>query len=67
MVSSIPNTRVPPGAYTYTFHARVPSQLVVPPDKKRADPDNASLVEVGPRCCLNPIKVRPSVFDKCMT
>ncbi|KAG2450903.1 hypothetical protein HYH02_004735 [Chlamydomonas schloesseri] len=32
-------------------------QLVVPPDKKKTDPDNASLVEVGPRFCLNPIKV----------
>ncbi|GLC35669.1 hypothetical protein PLESTB_000004200 [Pleodorina starrii] len=32
-------------------------QLVVPPDKKRVDPDNASLVEVGPRFCLNPIKI----------
>ncbi|GLI71583.1 hypothetical protein VaNZ11_016848, partial [Volvox africanus] len=32
-------------------------QLVVPPDKKRVDPENASLVEVGPRFCLNPIKI----------
>ncbi|GFR44959.1 hypothetical protein Agub_g6269, partial [Astrephomene gubernaculifera] len=44
-------------------------QLVVPPDKKRADPSNASLVEVGPRFCLNPIKIfggsfgGPTLYD----
>ncbi|KXZ43088.1 hypothetical protein GPECTOR_102g41 [Gonium pectorale] len=37
-------------------------QLVVPPDKKKADPENASLVEVGPRFCLNPIKVFSGSF-----
>ncbi|KAG2485436.1 hypothetical protein HYH03_015815 [Edaphochlamys debaryana] len=37
-------------------------QLVVPPDKKRIHPDNASLVEVGPRFCLNPIKIFAGSF-----
>ncbi|PNW86782.1 hypothetical protein CHLRE_02g095400v5 [Chlamydomonas reinhardtii] len=37
-------------------------QLVVPPDKKKTDPDNASLVEVGPRFCLNPIKIFAGSF-----
>lgn len=32
-------------------------QIVIPADKKKSDPENASLVEVGPRFCLNPIKV----------
>ncbi len=32
-------------------------QVVIPADKKKSDPENASLVEVGPRFCLNPIKV----------
>ncbi|PNH10674.1 Ribosome biogenesis protein BRX1 [Tetrabaena socialis] len=44
-------------------------QLVVPLDKKRVDPDNSSLVEVGPRFCLNPIKIfsgsfgGPTIYD----
>ena len=27
------------------------------PDKKKATADNLALVEVGPRCCLNPVKI----------
>mmetsp|Transcript_38055 Transcript_38055/g.84738 ORF Transcript_38055/g.84738 Transcript_38055/m.84738 type:complete len:303 (-) Transcript_38055:516-1424(-) len=37
-------------------------QVVLPLDKKKADPGSASLVEVGPRMCLNPIKVFEGSF-----
>lgn len=44
-------------------------QIVIPADKKKSDPENASLVEVGPRFCLNPIKIfggsfgGPTLYD----
>lgn len=37
-------------------------QVVVPLDKKKVNPDSASLVEVGPRFCLNPIKIFEGSF-----
>lgn len=44
-------------------------QIVSGMDKKKASADSASLVEVGPRVCLNPIKIfggsfgGPVLFD----
>mmetsp|Transcript_5631 Transcript_5631/g.9803 ORF Transcript_5631/g.9803 Transcript_5631/m.9803 type:complete len:307 (-) Transcript_5631:491-1411(-) len=35
-------------------------QVVVPLDKKKVDPESVTLVEVGPRFCLNPVRI----FDK---
>lgn len=35
---------------------------MVPLDKKRPSPDAATLVEVGPRMCLNPIKIFEGSF-----
>jgi len=37
-------------------------QVVVPEDKGRSTLDETSLVEVGPRCCLNPIKIFAGSF-----
>jgi len=37
-------------------------QVVVPEDKGRPEVDQATLVEVGPRCCLNPIKLFAGSF-----
>ncbi|KAI8465618.1 MAG: Brix domain-containing protein [Monoraphidium minutum] len=37
-------------------------QVVLPLDKKKADPDNASLVEVGPRMALQPIRIFDGSF-----
>lgn len=37
-------------------------QLVVPLDKKRVDPSAVTLVEVGPRFCLNPVKIFAGSF-----
>ena len=31
-------------------------------DKKKTSAENVSLVEVGPRCCMNPIKVFSGSF-----
>ena len=33
-----------------------------PLDKQKVDLQNVSLVEVGPRCCLNPIKIFAGSF-----
>ena len=44
-------------------------QVVTVLDKQKPAPEHASLVEVGPRCCLNPIKIfagsfgGPVIFD----
>eukprot|EP00798_Chlamydomonas_sp_ICE-L_P021638 gene21638-28647_t len=37
-------------------------KVVVPMDKKKPDPSAASLVEVGPRTCMNPIKIFDGSF-----
>ena len=37
-------------------------QVVMPLDKKKADPSNSTLVEVGPRCALRPIKIFEGSF-----
>jgi len=37
-------------------------QVVTPLDKKKPDPDSTSLVEIGPRMCLNPIKIFEGSF-----
>lgn len=37
-------------------------QVVTVLDKKKPSPKDASLVEVGPRCCLNPIKIFSGSF-----
>ena len=34
----------------------------MPLDKKKADPSNATLVEVGPRCALRPIRIFEGSF-----
>ena len=34
-----------------------------PLDKQKVDLQNLSLVEVGPRCCLNPIKIFAGSFS----
>lgn len=36
--------------------------MVVPLDKKRADAKNVTLVECGPRFCLDPIKIFAGSF-----
>lgn len=41
---------------------RLRAQVVVPEDKGRPEVDQATLVEVGPRCCLNPIKLFAGSF-----
>ena len=47
------------GAHSCT-HVRL--QVVIPLDKKKPDAEAASLVEVGPRACLNPIKIFDGSF-----
>jgi ribosome biogenesis protein BRX1 len=37
-------------------------QVVMPLDKKKVDAANATLVEVGPRCALRPIKIFEGSF-----
>ena len=37
-------------------------QIVPGVDKKKTSAENVSLVEVGPRCCMNPIKVFSGSF-----
>eukprot|EP00878_Enallax_costatus_P005639 GHUV01005913.1.p1 GENE.GHUV01005913.1~~GHUV01005913.1.p1 ORF type:complete len:300 (+),score=90.79 GHUV01005913.1:258-1157(+) len=37
-------------------------QVVMPLDKKKADPSNVTLVEVGPRCALRPIRIFEGSF-----
>lgn len=37
-------------------------QVVVPLDKKKVDPESLTLVEVGPRFCLNPIRIFDGAF-----
>eukprot|EP00775_Hariotina_reticulata_P013588 gene13588-13713_t len=37
-------------------------QVVVPMDKRKANPSDVSLVEVGPRCALRPIKIFEGSF-----
>jgi hypothetical protein len=39
-----------------------PYQVVMPLDKKKVEPSNATLVEVGPRCALRPIKIFEGSF-----
>lgn len=36
--------------------------MIVPLDKKKADAKNVTLVECGPRFCLNPIKIFAGSF-----
>jgi ribosome biogenesis protein BRX1 len=38
------------------------AQVVAPVDKKKPDPSAISLVECGPRLCLNPIRVFAGSF-----
>jgi ribosome biogenesis protein BRX1 len=38
------------------------SQVVMPLDKKKADPTNVTLVEVGPRAALRPIRIFEGSF-----
>lgn len=38
------------------------AQVVMPLDKKKVDASNATLVEVGPRCALRPIKIFEGSF-----
>jgi hypothetical protein len=37
-------------------------QVVMPLDKKKADPSNVTLVEVGPRAALRPIRIFEGSF-----
>jgi len=37
-------------------------QVVVPLDKKKVDPESVTLVEVGPRFCLNPVRIFDGAF-----
>ena len=37
-------------------------QIVPGVDKKKTSAESVSLVEVGPRCCMNPIKVFSGSF-----
>lgn len=40
----------------------LPQQVVAPLDKKKVDPSALSLVECGPRFCLNPVKIFAGSF-----
>ena len=42
--------------------ARHGTQILPALDKKKVVADSVSLVEVGPRCCLNPIRVFAGSF-----
>jgi ribosome biogenesis protein BRX1 len=48
-------------AVAFTASVRLP-QVLAAADKKKVTEDSLSLVEVGPRCCLNPIRIFSGSF-----
>ena len=50
------------GSLCHAWQSAICLQIVPGVDKKKTSAENVSLVEVGPRCCMNPIKVFSGSF-----
>ncbi len=57
-----PSTPRPHPINTPSTQPSTPPQVVVPLEKKKPDAESVSLVEVGPRFTLNPVKIFDGSF-----